>query len=65
MYENNQYVLNFMELLKYLTENLHIVPEDEEMISSFNEKKIQCHYTFKMLTFSIVVIDTLWISYKM
>jgi hypothetical protein len=31
MEENNQYVLNFMELLKYSTENLHIVPEDEEI----------------------------------
>jgi hypothetical protein len=39
--KTNQYVLEFHELLKYLTvkKTFTIVPEDEEItISSFNEK---------------------------
>jgi hypothetical protein len=46
--------------------NLTIVPEDEEIsISSFNEKDDNAITPSKMLTFSIVAINILWISCKM
>jgi hypothetical protein len=64
--KNNQYVLNFMGITKIFDgkKTFTIVPEEENSISSFNEKDDN-DYTFKMLTFSIVAINILWISCKM